>query len=105
MRIDIEIGLSDKNGVPFGNKDSRYLDFLEKLGFEVGGFKITDTTGYYLNEKKQLIQESSVTITIFLDKEEKIESIKKILKEFLKETNQESAILVKDLLESELVTQ
>ena len=103
MRIDLEIGLSDRNGVPFDNQDPSYLNFLKKLGFEVGGFKITDTTGYYLNEKKQLIQESSITITVFLEKEEKIESIKKILKEFLKETNQESAILVKDLLKFELV--
>lgn len=103
MRIDIEIGLSDKNGVRFGDQDPRYLKLLRNLGFEAGGFKITDTTGYYLNQKNKMIQESSVTITVFLEKEEKIENIKRILRNFLKETNQESVILVKDLLKSELV--
>jgi hypothetical protein len=103
MRIDIEVGLSDRNGVHFGNKDPRYLNFLKKLGFASGGFKRTDAKGYFLNEKETLIEENSVTISIFLDDEKKLDDIKKIIIEFLEQTNQESAIIVKDFLKSELV--
>lgn len=105
MRVDLEIGLSDRDGNAFGEDDPRYQSFLNNLADIAGGLKEVPSLGRYKNRQGKIIVEPSRTITIFLfeNEELKLQQIIERVKAFLVETNQESAILVRDAIHSELI--
>ena len=72
MRVDLEIGLADKNGNIFGENDPRYQKFLNDLADIAGGLKEVPSLGRYKNREGKIIVEPSRTITIFLFEDEEI---------------------------------
>jgi len=106
MRVEIKIGLSDRDGSLFGEKQNDELSsFLDKLADLAGGLEEKDVTGRYKNRKGKIITEPAKDITIFLSGNEELilKEMKALTKQFLIQTNQESAIIVVDLLKTELI--
>lgn len=106
MRIEIKIGLSDRDGNLFGPKENQELSsFLDRIADLTGGLEEKDVIGRYKNRQGNIIKEPSKDITIFVLENEKLilKEIRCLIKDFLIQTNQESAILVVDLLNTELI--
>jgi len=102
MRLEIFVGLTDRNGEPFDWKEI-YPVFSRKIS-KVGFATIfNNLEGIYRNQDDKLILEESKMILMMLEEEEKLEEIKEVLRWFLKETDQESALIVKDLTDFEYV--
>jgi len=102
VRLDLYVGLADRNGNVFG-KDERFKAFLDDLTELTGGLSVMDQIGRYKNREGKIIEEPSVVITIFGINEDQLSAVKEIVRNFLKETDQESAVLVRDLVNPEFI--
>ncbi len=98
MRIEIVIGLSDRNGVPFEAEDRRVEELYEDITEIAGGLTEMPVKGWYKNRAGITIKEDSRMIIVLLNEpiEPAIEELKQALTTFLRKTNQESAIIMID---------
>ncbi len=105
MRLEIFVGLTDCNGIPY-DWNKIYPKLAEKIAEIEHATVFNNLKGIYRNKKHELILEDSVMFLIMTPDEtaeEKLEKLKEVFRWFLKETNQESVLIVKNLTEFELL--
>jgi len=105
VRLEVFVGLTDRYGNPF-EWNRIYPKLARKIANITFATVFKDLQGIYKNRAGKLILEDSVMFLMMIPDEEaevKIEKLKEIFKWFLKETNQETVLFVKNLTEFELI--
>jgi hypothetical protein len=99
-KVLITLGLSDYQGNTIENINQE-LGYLKRdISLAFGGYTAYDTQGGYTNHSGELIEENLHRIEVILKHDYELPRLKTFVEWFLKNTNQESALIeYKDTIE------